>query len=165
MRFLFVIIHLILYYFLIQKAEQNFFKNISLFWILLPLIAFILDIILFGKFLFQKNYLTSLSLIFIAFLVPGSILLGQLSFRNAINDCIENSEKVRQSIFDYYKSTGHYPELGKSPSDFTPQFCGHRFLNGSILSYERTQTGFRIFFSDGFVYYEATESEPLFEKK
>lgn len=165
MKSLFFITHFILYYFLIERAEQNFLKNINLFWIILPLLFLILDTILLGKAFYQKNFLSSLSLLFLLVLIPTSILLGQFSFRNAINDCIENTELVRQSILSYYKSTGHYPELGKGPSDFTFQVCGHRFFNGSLLHYEKTEAGFKIFFTDGLIHYEATESEPLFERK
>lgn len=153
-----IIFHLILYYFIFERAEQSYLKNMNLFWILFPLVFIAYDIYALWVSWIKKTPSDLIIHLSLLVLIPTMLSLGHLSWKKAFQDCLDHSEQVRLDIIKYHHEHGGYPSI---KHDFPIKFCGNRFLNGPLLLYEETSSGFKIFFSDNFVTYIGTESEEV----
>lgn len=101
---------------------------------------------------------------FFAMIVFGAgEFAGLEAHSRAFNECVHDSERVRQALAEHRMKTGRYPvQLDELPSSVA--LC-ERPLRGSLLHYRRTTSGYEIWFSDWLVTHSATESEPFMGHK
>jgi hypothetical protein len=107
------------------------------------------------------KYRIPICIIFIV-LYSAAFYTGILSFTRSFNVCIDDAEGIREILSDYKAKNGSFPETLHELNIELP--CS-RVLRGSILQYERTETGYRIWFNDWLVEHLGTESEPFIAHK
>ena len=87
---------------------------------------------------------------------------GASSAKNAFNDCVENGEKVRLALQDFYAKNKVYP---KTLAELNIALPGNLFLHSNLLRYElqneTTKVGYLLRFDDSFINFKATESQPF----
>jgi hypothetical protein len=88
--------------------------------------------------------------------------LGSNSFYNAFNECLNKAEDVRIVLSNYKNKHGEYPEKLK---DLNVKIPGLRIMRGSLLQYERTNSGYKISFEDWLIERSATEASPFTARK
>jgi hypothetical protein len=90
-------------------------------------------------------------------------MLGQNSATRAFNSCISNGEEVRTALQAYYQKHKAYPNTLSDLNSKLPCDIDLRpiFLNTSVLDYERTALGYKLYFGDSFASHTATESQPF----
>lgn len=107
------------------------------------------------------KYRIPICIIFIV-LYSTAFYTGILSFTRSFNVCIDDAKGIREALSDYKAKNGSFPETLHELNIELP--CS-RVLRGSILQYERTETGYRIWFNDWLVEHSGTESEPFIAHK
>jgi hypothetical protein len=104
------------------------------------------------KFFYKLFAYLCLSALFI-----GVFIAGQTSSGRAFNECVAHGDDARVLLQAYFQAHQSYPtalsELNKVPCP--------RILRSSILSYQPTTQGYQLYFSDSFVLFTATESQPF----
>jgi hypothetical protein len=88
--------------------------------------------------------------------------MGDLSFYQAYNNCIEEAEQIRTTLFEFKDQNGKYPA---DLDDLNIQLPCSRFLRGTILEYESTASSYKIWFKDWLVGHSATDKEPFITHK
>lgn len=93
----------------------------------------------------------------------GLIFLGGLSsFNQAFAECVERGEEVRVVLKEFHRTQSTYPErLDQLP---TAVPC-RRISRRTILTYERTTSGYDLRFGDWLMEHTATESESFMAHK
>lgn len=93
------------------------------------------------------------------FLLALSFAVGAADQGNAYGDCLQRGEELRKALSQYQKAHGRYPSsLNQLGWENLP---GKRWIGGSILHYEATGKGYRMYFSGGPDSVAATESQPF----
>lgn len=86
----------------------------------------------------------------------GFFGIGERSFYLAYNSCIEKGEQVRVALNKYQKSNLEYPDnLNLLEIDIP---CS-RILSGTLMQYEKTESGYILSFSDWLVIHRANQDE------
>jgi hypothetical protein len=86
----------------------------------------------------------------------ATFFLGLSSFSHAFGECVQRGEHVRTMLNEYRHAKGAYPEtLGQLGSSLP---CS-RVSGRTILSYQKTATGYDLRFRDWLVEHIATEGD------
>jgi hypothetical protein len=89
--------------------------------------------------------------------VLGGLTAGDRSQTRAYNECVANASILQARIERFRQRSGHYPasidEVGDLP-------C-RRILRGTIVTYERTHSGYQVGFRDWLVRWRGSEQEPI----
>ena len=127
-----------------------------------PYLFGLIGIVTIPSLISQKwKYRTLSGFIFII-LYAAVFYMGDLSFYQAYNNCIQEAEQIRISLFEFKDQNGKYPaEL----DDLNIQLPCSRFLRGTILEYEGTASSYKILFKDWLVEHSATDKEPFLTHK
>ncbi|MBV8516688.1 MAG: hypothetical protein JO197_04720 [Acidobacteria bacterium] len=89
----------------------------------------------------------------------AGLLLGQQQFARAWRDCSAHANVVRDAILTHYARSGDYPAtLEELPLRELPCRCG---LRKTILHYHANERGFRLWLTNDFERYVATERTPF----
>ena len=85
------------------------------------------------------------------------LIAGDRSQMRAYNECVEDARLLQASIESFRQRNGQYPnsllEVGTVP-------C-RRVLRGTIVSYERTASGYNVSFGDWLVQWRGSERQPV----
>ena len=88
--------------------------------------------------------------------------IGDLSFYQAYNTCIEEAEQIRTTLSEFKTKNGQYPVV---LDDLKIPLPCSRCLRGTILEYESTASNYKIWFKDWLVEHSATDQEPFLAHK
>lgn len=117
--------------------------------------ALLVSVIVF--FTKLKRVFKVLAYISLGALFIGAFVAGQASSGRAFNECVDHSDDVRALLQTYFQEHQSYPAtlsaLNRVPCN--------RILRSSILDYQLTKQGYRLYFGDSFVTFSATESQPF----
>jgi len=78
--------------------------------------------------------------------------VGLREQERAVTEVSNRAEELRRALEVYHDTWSEYPD---ELSDLDVAVPGKRILRGDLLDYERTLTGYRMTFEDGFGRYEA----------
>jgi hypothetical protein len=100
----------------------------------------------------------------IAFLAAygASYGVGAASFSSAFAECLRNGEEIRSRLQMFRDRNGAYPERLEQISGAMP--CP-LIARATLLSYERSGSGYTLRFGDWLVEHKATESESFMAHK
>lgn len=106
----------------------------------------------------QKWFINFFMGLFFLILLVVTFSVGQSKYRDAFNDCVVNGEKVRAALKVYYLKNNVYP---KTLAELKITLPGNLIFHPNLLAYKTTKQGYLLRFSDHFVAFEATESQPF----
>jgi hypothetical protein len=95
-------------------------------------------------------------------LYGATLFLGLSSFSHAFGECVERGENVRAILSEYRRAKGTYPETLAQLGNSLP--CS-RFSGRTILSYQKTATGYDLRFRDWLMEHIATEADSFMAHK
>jgi hypothetical protein len=89
-------------------------------------------------------------------LLVMSFSIAEGKYHDAFNECVENGEKVRSALQDYYVRTKAYPN---TLAELKMNLPGNLIFHPNLLQFEVTREGYLLRFSDNFITFEATHSK------
>ena len=87
---------------------------------------------------------------------------GSAEFSNAYNDCVQRAEQTRLAILAFHSKQGRFPSTIDEADLNT---CGRRIFRPQLLSYTPKGNDFELSFSDSFVTWRGSKSEPMEARK
>jgi hypothetical protein len=117
-------------------------------------------------FIKMKLAFKALAYLCLSIVLMSAFLFGQASNGRAFNECVAHRGEVRALLQAYFQEHQHYPptlsalNLAVSSAASSKVPC-NRILRSSILNYQLTKQGYQLYFSDAFVSFTATESQPF----
>jgi len=92
----------------------------------------------------------------------AAFYIGNFSFCRAYNSCLQEAEQIRTVLSDYKAKNGKYPDV---LDDLKVPLPCSRWLRGTIVEYESTDSNYKLWFEDWVVEHSATATEPIIAHK
>ena len=127
-----------------------------------PYLIGLIGIVMIPLLISKKSKYRTLSGFAFIVLYAAAFYIGDLSFYQAYNSCIEEAEQIRKTLSEFKTKNGKYPVV---LDDLKIQLPCSRCLRGSILEYESTVSNYKIWFKDWLVEHSATDKEPFLANK
>lgn len=99
--------------------------------------------------------------LFFFFISTGGFLFwfDRADRQQAYNDAVERGEYLREEMARFFQSHQSYPETLEALK--ISNIPGQRWFGKTIILYQKNGSGYRLYFSDRFLAWEASDAHPF----